>query len=75
LCLSIEVEVKETTCAENHTCHKKQTESLPVRYCPQSENLWHGNVPEKLKKHRHQEHQSDCESENQWHNETPWGLA
>jgi hypothetical protein len=74
--LSIEVEVKEPTCAENHACHKKQTESLPVRYSPQSENLWHRNIPEKLEKTRQKEKESDCESdENQRHDADSLRLA
>jgi hypothetical protein len=61
--LSIEGEVKKTTCAENHTCHEKQTECLPVPYWAQSENLWHGNVPEILKKRRHKENHDDRETD------------
>jgi hypothetical protein len=60
--------VTETTCAENHTCHEKQTESLPIPYCPQFEDIWHGNVPEKLKNQGHKENHHDRETdENQRH--------
>jgi len=75
--LQIEIEVKKITRAENHACHQKQSESLPIPYCPQSENLRHGSVPEKLKKQRHDENCGcDCEScekgENQRH--TSWRV-
>jgi hypothetical protein len=63
LSLSIEIEVEKITRAENHACHEKQTKSLPVPYCPQSENLWHGNVPEELKNRRHKENHHDRETD------------
>src|SRR5215469_1085156 len=61
--LSLSVEMNITHWAENHTCHEKQTERLPVRYSHQSENLRHGNVPEKLKNQRHDENSYDRETE------------
>jgi hypothetical protein len=75
--LPIEIDVKKITHAENNDCHQKQSESLPIPYCPQSENLRHGNVPEKLKDQRHDENCShdreSCEKgENQRH--TSWRL-
>jgi hypothetical protein len=65
----IEIEMKKTRRAENHSCHEKQTESLPVPYSHQSENLWHCDVPEKLENQRHHEKQQyDRETdENQSH--------
>jgi hypothetical protein len=62
LSLSIEIEMNITTCAENHTCHEKQTESLPVAYSHQSEDLWHGNVPEQLKNQRDDKNYYDRET-------------
>jgi hypothetical protein len=47
---SLFIEMNVTARAENHACHEKQTESLPIPDLHQSKNLWHGNVPEKLKK-------------------------
>ena len=67
LSLSIEIEVKETTCAENHTCDEKQTESLPVSYSLQSEDLGHGNVPEQLKNQRHKKNSYDHETHDESH--------
>jgi hypothetical protein len=70
--LSIEIEVNKIVRAENHACHEKQTESLPVPYSLESENLRHSDVPEKLKNQRRDENRyydrESCEtSENQRH--------
>jgi hypothetical protein len=65
--LSVEIEMNKTTCAENHTCDQKQTETLPVSYSLQSENLRHGNVPEQLKNQRHNKNSYDRETDGENH--------
>jgi hypothetical protein len=71
LSLSVEIRMNETTCAENHARHEEQTECLPIFYCPQFENLGHGNLLEKLENQGYDKNRYDSETDENHANSLP----